>query len=81
MKIKENSIITLADNNKYLILTGEKLEDINFCLISTLKSPVEMKVAELINNQGVTSICQYQGGDYKYILKRMLDKLIKEQQS
>lgn len=78
MKIKKNSIITLADNNKYLILTGEKLEDITFCLISTLKPPIEMKVAELVNNQGTSFLVPYKGGDYKYILKRLLNKFANE---
>ena len=79
MKIKKNSIITLADNNKYLMLTGEKLEDITFCLISTLKPPIEMKVAELSNNQGTPFLIQYKGEDYKYILKRLLNKVSNEQ--
>lgn len=74
MKIKKNSIITLDDNQRYMVITGEKLEDVTFCLISTLKPPIEMKVAELINNQGSPLIRQYKGGDYKYILKRLLDK-------
>lgn len=78
MKIKKNSIIKLSDNKRYLLITGEKMENIMFCLISTLKPPVEMKVAELIEQEGTPFIQQYTGGDYKYILKRLLDKANKE---
>ena len=38
-----------------------------------------MKVAELSNNQGNTFLIQYKGEDYKYILKRLLNKVAHEQ--
>ena len=78
MKITKNSIIKLSDGKRYLIVTGETLEDITFCLISTIKPPIEMKVVELTKEQGVPVIQQYTGGDYKYILKRLLEKANKE---
>lgn len=74
MKISKNSIITLEGNRKYFVIAGETLEDINFCLISTVKPPIEMKVVEVIKNNGSLLVKQYKGGDYKYILKRLLEK-------
>ena len=74
MKITPNSIITLEDKRKYLVVTGEKLEGITFALISTLEPPIEMKVVELTYNDGETMIQKYTGGDYMYILKMLLEK-------
>lgn len=78
MKITKNSIIKLTNGDKYLIVTGETLEDITFCLVSTLEPPIEMKVVELIKKQDKPIIQPYTGGDYKYILKRLLEKANKE---
>ena len=74
MKITPNSIITLEDKRKYLVVTGEKLEGITFALISSIEPPIEMKVVELTYNDGETMIQKYTGGDYKYILKMLLEK-------
>lgn len=71
-------IVKLADDKRYLILVREKLEDINFCLLSTVQPPIEIKVAELIDSQDSPIIRPYNGGDYKYILERLLQKANKE---
>lgn len=74
MKITPNSIITLEDKRKYLVVTGEQLEGITFALISSIEPPIEMKVVELTYNDGETMIQKYTGGDYMYILKMLLEK-------
>ena len=74
MILTRNSIVTLVDNDRYLFLTGEKLEDITFGLVSTLKSPAELKVVEFLNENGKILIDHYTGGDYPFVLKRLLQK-------
>ena len=76
--IRKNTIIELEDNKKYFIISGENLEGITFCLVSTINPPIEIKVAELKNEQGSATIQQYFGKDYKFILKRLLEKANKE---
>lgn len=74
MILTRNSIVTLEDNKRYLFLTGETLENITFGLVSTLQSPAELKVVEFLTDNGKIKIDHYKGGDYVYILKRLLDK-------
>lgn len=78
MKIMKNSIVRLEDGKEYLIVSLEKLEGIRFCLISTLQPPIEMKVVEIIEKENISFLQKYTGGDYKYILKRLLEKSASE---
>ena len=77
-KISRNTIITLSDNNQYLVVTGEVLEDDKFCLVSTLSQPKEYKVVEFFDGEDCSYFKQYVGSDYKYILKRLMDKAFEE---
>ena len=72
MKLTRNSIVTIEDNKQYLFLTGEKLENITFGLVSTLQSPAELKVVEFLSKKGEIFINHYKGGDYIFILQRLL---------
>ena len=76
MKLARNSIVTVEDNKQYLFLTGEKLENITLGLVSTLQSPAELKVVEFLSNNGEIFIDHYRGGDYVFILQRLLKKAI-----
>lgn len=80
MKIK-NSIITLSDNKKYLVLTAEKLDDIIFGLISTLTEPKELKIVELESTDKSLIVKPYTGGDYQYILERLIKRAANEHAS
>ena len=73
MEIVSNSIIKLKDDREYLVVRTKRIEGDEFCLLSTLNKPIEMKVARVYEQNSKTIIEQYKGGDYKYILAKLLD--------
>ena len=72
MKITKSSIIELPGGAKFLIVNADKIGDRNFCLLSTLEQPIEMRVAEMRINVGVAEVKEYTGKNYKDILFQLL---------
>ena len=74
MNITRNSIIKLKDDREYLVSCLENIEGCFYCLLSTLKPPIQMIVAEIVNDGDKTTIHEYRGADYAYILDCLLNK-------
>jgi len=72
MKIKKHEIIRLGNGEKYFIVKGKNIDGRNFCLLSTLQAPIEMKLAEMcVNDDGVIEVMEYISPDYKEILFKL----------
>jgi hypothetical protein len=72
MKITKNSTIQLADGNKYWLVTAKTINNKNYCLLSTMDAPVEMKVSEIRMNGDNAEVKVYDGKDYQDILKQLI---------
>jgi len=73
MKIANATIIEVAGGNKFCVVVVKKIDGVEYCLLSTMDAPIEMRVAELRTINDNTEIKNYDGADYKNILLKLLD--------
>ena len=75
MKIAKDSVVTLADGKKYLVLAGDVLEGETFCLVSTIEPPFVIQVLEVVYEGEKCILKPYTESDYKYILKILVKQI------
>lgn len=75
MKIAKDSVVTLADGKKYLVLAGDVLEGETFCLVSTIKPLFAIQVLEVVYEGEKCILKPYTESDYKYILKILVKQI------
>ena len=64
----------VINGTEYVIINGEKVKGKDVCLLSTLKPPVEMKLAVLKCTDGEVEASDYMEADYQEVLFKLLQK-------
>jgi hypothetical protein len=73
MKIGKNMVLELGDGSKFWLVNAKKIGEADYCLISSMTAPVEMRVASMRLRDGQAEIALYDGADYNEIFARLAE--------